>query len=91
MRLRADWDLYPQRVADSEGAEVTEAEEARLKALVERIRRNPRVVYVNRGAMRTELERVRPEDRTALLDNLERWAARQEELLFEEYAPGSVQ
>jgi len=70
---------------------VTEAEEARLKALVERIRRNPRVVYVNRGAMRTELERVRPEDRTALLDNLERWAARQEELLFEEYAPGSVQ
>ena len=70
---------------------MTEAEEARLEALVERIRRNPRVVYVNRGAMRTELERVRPEDRTALLDNLERWAARQEELLFEEYAPGSVQ
>jgi hypothetical protein len=41
--------------------------------------------------MRKELRRVQPEEQTVFLDNLERWAAQQEEILFEEADPGSIQ
>jgi len=68
------------------------AEEARLKALAERIRRNPRVAGVDWAKqMRKELLRVRPEERTVFFDNLERWAARQEAILLEKGPPGPIQ
>jgi hypothetical protein len=47
------------------------AEEARLKALAERIRRNPCVAGVDWAKqMRKELLRVRPEERAVFFDNL---------------------
>ena len=67
-------------------------DEARLKTLVERIRRNPRVAHVALDKeLQKELARARPEQREAFLTSVERWAARQEEILFEESAPGSIQ
>ena len=67
-------------------------DEARLKTLVERVRRNPRIAHVAWDKeLQKELARARPEQREAFFNNVERWAARQEEILFEESATGSIQ
>jgi hypothetical protein len=71
---------------------MTEAEEVRLNALVERLRRNPRLdpVYWEKE-LRKDMAKARPEQRAAFLDNVERWVARQEEILLKEGGPGSIQ
>jgi hypothetical protein len=83
---------YKKAAKKASAAQVsmTANEAARLKALVERVGRNPRLdrVYWDKE-LRKEMAKARPEQRDAFLNNVERWVTRQEEILRKEGGPGS--
>jgi hypothetical protein len=63
-------------------------EEDRIAALIDALKRNPRITRADLGPLtRQELARTPTRDRLALLGYFEQWCTRQFEILLEESLP----